>query len=91
MELALVHRPQPISIRKRRDLMVFASKEAAYAWADRNVPRKVAGAIGFNPPTATNDKEAGGWVLRYSVQMGGYLKYAYLARNGSLVTKDAIR
>lgn len=87
MELALVHRPQPISIRKRRDLMVFASKEAAYAWADRNVPRKVAGAIGFNPPTATNDKEAGGWVLRYSVQMGGWVDYRLLGRSGQLLNR----
>tara|TARA_R110000868_G_scaffold104485_3_gene287646 strand:+ start:2240 stop:2509 length:270 start_codon:yes stop_codon:yes gene_type:complete len=73
------------SIRKRRNLMVFGSKEAAYAWADGHVPRKVAGAIGFNPPHAVSDKEAGGWVLRYSVQMGGHVRYLVLSKGGQLV------
>lgn len=75
----------PTNIRKRRTLMVFASKEVAYAWADKNVPRKVPGALGFNPPHAVSDKEAGGWVLRYSVAMGGWTKYMVLAKGGQLV------
>lgn len=85
MQLQLVERPPATSIRKRRSLMVFGSKEVAYAWADTHVPRKVPGALGFNPPHAVSDKEAGGWVLRYSVAMGGWTKYMVLAKGGQLV------
>lgn len=81
----LIPRLPPTSIRKRRSLMVFGSKEAAYAWADGHAPRKVPGAIGYNPPHAVTDKEAGGWVLRYSVAMGGWTKYLVLSKSGQLV------
>lgn len=78
-------RPTPIPIRKRRLLMVFDSKESAYKWADSHAPRRHPGAIGHNPPRAVNDKEAGGWVLKYAVQMGGHVRYLTMGRGGHLV------
>ena len=83
-EFAIPRLP-PTDVRKRRLLMLFESKEAAYRWSDKKVPLSVKGSLGFLPPKAVNDKAAGGWVLKYTVQMGGHLKYFTLARNGRLV------
>ena len=87
MQLQLVERPPATSIRKRRNLMVFGSKEVAYAWAEGHVPRKVPGAIGFNPPSAVRDIEAGGYILRYGVQMGGWVRYMVLGKSGHLLAR----
>lgn len=72
-----------LSVRKRRYVYYFDSRESALRWAVRNRPKHPAGAVNVCPPRAVKEGEA--WTLKYTVVYPGHCKYRTLGRSGQLL------